>query len=316
MMRPLLVLAILVAFSAGWTSALRAAERPRVLFLTQSEGFVHNPVKRGEGHRSSAELAMMQLAKSSGEFTVYCSQNAEADITRNNLEKFDVVAFYTTGVLPIGDDELEHLLGEWLHTKGHGFIGFHSATDTYKKHEPYWDMIGGIFNGHPWGQDSKVTITVHDQKHPTMKPFGERFEFQDEIYQYEHWQPEKVHVLMSLDMQRTEKKRPYHVPVAWCKQVGDGKMFYTNLGHREETWQDERFLDSIVAAVRWITGEEQGDATPNPEVSAQQHKLSREHSHAAGVTLESLAAAERARQAARKAAREKREAERDAAKLD
>ena len=312
MIRSFLLFAIPIALSSGWLPDLRADEKPRMLFLTQSEGFVHTPVKRGEGHRSSAELAMMQLAKSSGEFTVYCSQNAEADVTRENLESFDIVAFYTTGALPIDEADLDHLLGEWLTKKGHGFIGFHSATDTYKKHEPYWDMIGGIFNGHPWGQDSKVKITVHDKNHPTMRPFGKRFDFQDEIYQYEHWQPEKVHVLMSLDMKRTEKKRPYHVPVAWCKQVGDGRMFYNNLGHREETWQDQRFLDSIVAAVRWINGDEDGDATPNPEVSARQDKRSRKHSHAAGVTLESLAAAEKAR----RAARAKREAEKKAATAD
>jgi hypothetical protein len=255
---------------------------------------------------------MMQLAKSSGEFTVYCSQNAEADITRENLQKFDIVAFYTTGKLPIGDDDLDYLLTEWLPTKGHGFIGFHSATDTYKQHEPYWDMVGGTFNGHPWGQGSKVTISVHDKDHPTMKPFGESFEFQDEIYQYSHWQPEKVHVLMSLDMEHTETKRPYHVPVAWCKQVGDGRMFFNNLGHREETWKDERFLDSIVAAVRWIDGKEEGDATPNPIISAKQHEHSIKHSRAAGVTLETLEAEKKSQQArneARRAARAKRAAE-------
>ncbi|MEZ6048903.1 MAG: hypothetical protein R3C11_25655 [Planctomycetaceae bacterium] len=29
----------------------------------------------------------------------------------------------------------------------------------------------------------------------------------------------KVHVLMSIDMSKTEVKRPYHVPVAWIKRV-------------------------------------------------------------------------------------------------
>ena len=311
MFRLTCVLILFLTWSCLLPAPSVAADKPRMLFLTQSQGFVHQPVKRAEGERSSGELAMMQLAKSSGEFTVYCSQNAEADITRENLQKFDIVAFYTTGKLPIGDDELDYLLTEWLPTKGHGFIGFHSATDTYKQHEPYWDMVGGTFNGHPWGQGSKVTISVHDEDHPTMKPFGESFEFQDEIYQYSHWQPEKVHVLMSLDMEHTEKKRPYHVPVAWCKQVGDGRMFFNNLGHREETWKDERFLDSIVAAVRWIDGKEEGDATPNPKVSAKQHEHSIKHSRAAGVTLETLEAEKKSQQArneARRAARAKRNA--------
>ena len=107
-----------------------------------------------------------------------------------------------------------------------------------------------------------------------MKAFGESFLHRDEIYQYKNWQPEKVRVLMSLDMEKTDLKKPYHVPVSWCKQVGEGRLFYNNMGHREDTWQNEAFLESVTAAVRWVTGQVEGDATPNPEVSAAHHKAS------------------------------------------
>lgn len=285
---------------------------PKILFLTQSKGFAHPVVRRGEGERSAAELAMMQLAKDSGEFTIHCTQNAEADITRENLERYDVVAFYTTGDLPIHKEHLDYFLNDWLHQKGHGFMGFHSATDTFKNFEPYWDMIGGTFAGHPWSQNTKVSLTVHDPDHPTMTPFGKTFEYRDEIYQYNNWQPEKVHVLMSLDMEHTKTKRPYHVPVAWCKQVGEGKLYYNNLGHREDTWRNEQFLRSIVGGVRWIAGKEEGDASPNPDVSARQHAHSIQHANAAGTTLEALQAQKRAHEAqrkARQAAKAKKEAE-------
>lgn len=254
---------------------------PRVMFLTQSKGFVHNPVKRQGATRSGAELAMMQLAKDSGEFTVVCTQRAEVDFTKERLQDFDIVALYTSGDLPIPEEEFSYFLNEWLPQEGHGVIGFHSSTDTLKKFEPYWDLIGGTFAGHPWGAGSTVVMKVHDTDHPGMRPFTQRFEFQDEIYQYDHWQPEKVHLLMSLDMEHTKLKRPYHVPVAWCKQIGKGKLFYNNMGHRDSTWNDQRFLDSIVGAVRWIAGKEDGDATPNPEVSAAQHADSIKHTKAA-----------------------------------
>ena len=283
-----------------------AQDTPRILFLTQSKGFTHGSVRRKEGTRAPAELAMMQLAKDSGQFTIMCSQNAEADITKTNLQNYDIVAFYTTGKLPIADGDLEYLLGDWLHQKGHGFIGFHSSTDTYKDHEPYWDMIGGSFSGHPWGAGSKFTAVVHDTKHPAMKPFAASFEFQDEIYQYKNWQPEKCHVLMSIDMQNTKIKRPYHVPISWCKQIGDGRMFYNNMGHREETWQDQRFLDSIVAAVRWVTYKEEGDATPNPDVSKKQHNESVRYANDVGVTAKKLEAEKKTKDAQR-AARKKAE---------
>ena len=309
-MKPTQLLAIALISTAFWgpQPKTNAEDVPRILFLTQSKGFTHGSVRRKEGTRAPAELAMMQLAKDSGEFTVHCTQNAEADITKENMQKYDIVAFYTTGNLPIGNSDLEYLLGDWLHQKGHGFIGFHSSTDTYKNHEPYWDMIGGTFNGHPWGAGSKFTATVHDTQHPGMKPFGKSFEFQDEIYQYKNWQPEKCHVLMSIDMQNTKTKRPYHVPISWCKQIGEGRLFYNNMGHREETWRHQPFLDSIVAAVRWVTYKEEGDATPNPEVSKAHHELSVKYATEAGVTEKRLADEEKAK-AAKRAARKKAEAE-------
>ena len=262
-------------FAEGQEKTKEDAERPHILFVTQSKGYVHSSVRRKDGEKSIAELTMMQLAKDTGEFTVFCSQDVEADFTKERLEEFDIIAFYTSGDLPIQESEFEYFLKEWLPQKGHGVLGFHSATDTFKNFEPYWDLMGGTFAGHPWGAGSTVTMKVHDLSHPAMRPFkSERFEFQDEIYQYNHWQPEKVRVLMSLDMSKTAIKRPRHVPVSWCKQIGDGKLFYNNLGHREDTWQKKPFLDSIVGAVRWIVGKESGSAEPNPAVSKKHLKQS------------------------------------------
>ncbi len=309
-MRIFSIWACLIVVLLGMAPLHAQEDVPHILFITQSKGFVHGVVNRRSNERSPAELAMMQLAKDSGEFTIECSQNVEADFTPERLKEFDIVAFYTTGTLPISDENFQYYLKEWLTQKGHGMLGFHSASDTFHDYEPYWDLIGGTFNGHPWTANSTVTMQVHELDHPSMKPFGaEQFEVKDEIYQYKNWQPEKVRVLMSLDMEHSELKRPYHVPVAWCKEIGEGRLFYNNMGHREETWSNEAFLNSIVGAVRWISYKEEGSAAPNPEVSAKQEAASKEFANAAGVTAESLAAEQKAREAAaaaRRAARRSR----------
>lgn len=242
------------------------ARKAHALFVTQSKGFKHGSVSRPENTLAPAEIAMKQLGEQTGLFDVDCTQQA-SDINKENLKHYDIVMFYTTGDLPIEPAELTYFLDDWLKQKGHGFIGFHSATDTYHENQPYWDMIGGTFNGHPWGSKTMVTVSVHDTKHPASRSFGNEFQIQDEIYQYKHWQPEKVHVLMSLDMAKCNPKKPYQVPLAWVKDYGQGKVFYTNLGHNEKTWRDKRFLSSVEGGVRWILNLEPGDATPNPEVS-------------------------------------------------
>ena len=191
--------------------------------------------------------------------------------------------FFTSGDLPIDPDTLDWFLNDWLKQKGHGFVGAHSATDTYKEHKPYWDMIGGTFESHPWFANSTVTIDVHDTEHPASKPWGEEFTIQDEIYQFKNWQPEKVRVLMSLDMEKTELKKPYHVPIAWVKEYGDGRVFYISLGHREEVWENPTFQQSLLGGIRWVLGREEGDATPNPELSAELDKKAKEIAEKAGA---------------------------------
>ena len=249
------------------------AEESRVLMVTQSMGYRHGSVTRNEKSLAPAEIAMIQLGKKSGKFRVDCTQDAASDFTTENLQNYDIVVFYTTGALPIAQPDLDYFLNTWLKTKGNGVLGFHSATDTFKEYEPFWDMIGGSFNGHPWGSGTTVTISIHEPEHPLMKPFGEEFVIRDEIYQYRHWQPEKVRVLMSLNMEKCEPSKPYHVPVAWVKSYGQGRMYYTNLGHNNETWTNEAFLKSIAAGVDWVRGDVQGASAPNPQLSAAQDKL-------------------------------------------
>ncbi len=267
---------LMLAVSLSSFPSLQAEEKPdkkaRVLFLTESKGFVHGAVnRRGRPQKlAPAEIAMTQLGQQTGLFSVDSTQNAE-DVTKDNLQKYDILMLYTTGELPISQEDHEYLTNVWLKQKGHGVVGFHSATDTYRNDKPedawYREMIGGTFNGHPWTWNNNVTISVHDTDFPAMKPFGKEFQIQDEIYQYVNWVPENVHVLMSLDMAKCNPSKPYHVPVAWCRMWGDGKIFYNNLGHNDQTWTDPRFLKSTENAVRWVLNMVEGDATPNPEVS-------------------------------------------------
>ena len=259
-----------------------AAEPARILFVTQSAGFKHGSVTRQEGRQlAPAEVAMKQLGQQSGLFTVDLTQDVAADLTEENLQNYDIVAFYTTGMLPIADADLDYFLNDWLKQPGHGFLGFHSATDTLSDNDAYRTFVNGRFAGHPWGAGSTVTFQAHDADFPGVKELvaaddrADGFTWKDEIYQYKNFDPAAVRVLASIDMAETDLKKPYHVPVIWVREWGGGKLFYNNLGHREETWTKEPFLDSILGAVRWIRGGAAGDATPNPAVSEQMNERSR-----------------------------------------
>lgn len=276
----LLLTALIAAFLGVETTEMAAEEKSpsRMLFVTQSAGFTHGSVRRKEQGLAPAEVAIVQLGEQTGLFQADCTQDVAADFTKENLQNYDIVAFYTTGTLPIQQEDLDYFFNDWLKQAGHGVLGFHSATDTFHNYEPYWDMIGGTFIRHPWNAGSTVTLTNHEPDNPLVKPFGKEFVIKDEIYMYRNWQPEKVRVLLSLDYSQSPTGNPvptqfgYHVPVCWIKTYGDGKVYVNNLGHNETSWTNKEYLNSIAQAVRWIRGDIEIDATPNPDVSAAQEE--------------------------------------------
>ena len=163
-----------------FVEAQDSAKKARVLMVTQSKEFTHGPVKRKGEELALSEVAITQLGQTTGLFTTHCTQNA-ADFTEENLKNYDIVCFYTQAAapLPIKEEDAKYFVNTWLKQKGHAFVGFHSATDTYRNDNKadawYRDMIGGTFNGHPWNAGTTVTIKVHEPNHPLMKPFGSEF---------------------------------------------------------------------------------------------------------------------------------------------
>lgn len=290
-------LSLLCLFVLGQTIALSAAQaddapaKARILFVTQSKGFKHGSVNRQERQLAPSEIALTELGEKTGLFTVHCTQECEQDFTKANLQNYDIVAFYTTGNLPIAQEDLDYFFNDWLVQAGHGVLGFHSAADTFHNYEPYFTMIGGTFIGHPWGSGSTVTLVSHDPEHPCAKPFGNEFVIKDEIYMYRNWKPENVRVLLSLDYARSptggevNAQYGFHVPVCWVREWGHGKIYFNNLGHNEATWTNPAFLESITTAVKWIRGQVPGDATPNPEVSREQEALSRQAAEEHGFKI-------------------------------
>src|SRR5687768_14400723 len=73
----------------------------RILMVTQSAGFKHGSVTRKEGQLAPAEKAVTDIGLESNLFRVDCTQDAEKDFTKENLQNYDIVFFYTTGNLPI-----------------------------------------------------------------------------------------------------------------------------------------------------------------------------------------------------------------------
>lgn len=240
----------------------------RVFYLSQSVGFVHETVRRPAGGLSSSELALQEMARDSGAFTIELSQDAR-DLTTDRLTDLDVLVFSTTGALPI-DRTTWAAITAWVESGRGGFVGIHSAADTALHfdggEEAYTAFLGGRFDGHPWTQGTPIRLSNLEPSHPLAAMWPDGTDYAEEIYQYAGFVPGRVRVLQTLDMSAGEVRRPYPVPVTWVREIGEGRLFYTNLGHTPSTWSDPRFRRQIVDAIRWSGHRLDAPAAPNPEV--------------------------------------------------
>jgi uncharacterized protein len=233
-------------FDNADASGASLSAKPKVLYLIHSAGFKHSVLPL-------SGRVFTELGQKSGAFDVTVTEDCSL-ISRDGLKPYSAVVFYTTGELPISDEQKAAFLD--FIKSGRGFVGIHSATDTFYKWPEYGELIGGYFDGHPWHQE--VTIKVEDPKDPSTRHLGSSFKITDEIYQFKNFSRDRVKVLLSLDVSSVDLTKPNvhrtdkDFALAWRREYGRGRVFYTALGHRDEVWQDERFQRLLVGALRWV----------------------------------------------------------------
>ena len=238
------VAALVAATAAGSIDGLAAKAPKRVLVVTVTKGFRHDSIP-------TAERVLDELGRQSGAFAVdYARTDDElkAKTTAEALASYDGVFFaQTTGELPLADRDA---FVAWVKA-GHAFMGMHSASDTFHGYEPYVSMVGGEFDRH--GEQATVKVNVDDPKNPATKGLRSGFEVHDEIYLFKSFSRDAVHMLLSLDKQPNTGEAGYY-PVAWCRDYGKGRVFYTALGHRddviESAWYREHLLGGMLWALR------------------------------------------------------------------
>jgi type 1 glutamine amidotransferase len=277
------VFALFVVVSFG------AENKKRILFFTKSSGFEHSVISWKNGQPSYSEKILTELGGKNGwEFTF---SKDGSKFSKDYLAQFDAVFFYTTGDLcSPGTDKQppmsavgKQALFDYVRG-GKGFIGTHAACDTFHtdnesakgrdryvnhgdKADPYVRFIGGEFIKHGAQQVAKNTVT--DPKFPGFENVGASFAFQEEWYSLKDFTPD-IHVLTVIDapaMKGVEYQRPAY-PSTWARKEGNGRVFYTAMGHREDVWTNPTFQQILVGGIKWALGEVKADASPNIKEAA------------------------------------------------
>ncbi|MBM4091126.1 MAG: ThuA domain-containing protein [Planctomycetes bacterium] len=265
--------------------------RAKVLYFTRSVGFEHSVVSRKGNELSHSEKILVELGKQY-DVEVVCTK--DGTVFDGDLDQYDAIAFYTCGDLchpeskdgappmtPKGKQSLLDAIAG-----GKGFVGFHSATDTFHSKggqnvvqtelDPYIAMIGGEFIKH--GPQQVATMRVTSPSFPGLSQAGRSFKLNEEWYAMKNFAKD-MHVILVQETEGMEgncyQRPPF--PATWARQHGKGRVFYTSLGHREDVWTNPMCQDIFVGGFSWVMGEEEFRLVPNlDEVAPKAHELSAE----------------------------------------
>ncbi len=229
----------------------------RVLVVSQTKGFEHDSISDAManiwrmGHETSLWETMLRSD------TELITKKDIPDRNAKNLNYFDALVFAsTTGELDLTDDQKADMLS-FVKDDGKGFVGIHAAADTNYKWPEYGEMLGGWFDQHPW-MTFNAPIINEEPDFPAVRHFPHAFTKRDEIYQIKNWSREKVNVLLSLDPSKLDYNNPrvhrtdHDFAVAWSKMYGNGRVFYSTLGHTKEAWDDPDIQKMYFEAIRWV----------------------------------------------------------------
>jgi type 1 glutamine amidotransferase len=161
-------------------------------------------------------------------------------LSPESLKNYDGVIFcYTSGDLPLPD--FNGFLA-WIKA-GHAFIGIGNAMETMVSYPSYYDMLGGKW-AHFKGPQEWTTIDVltENPSHPANKGIPAKWPIREFNYKVPDWalsDPANTEELLALDKSPTDQT-PGHFPLAWGRQYGRGRVFYTSLGENLDLWNSEQ----------------------------------------------------------------------------
>ncbi|MCV3764836.1 ThuA domain-containing protein [Rhizobium sp. TRM95796] len=180
-----------------------------------------------EGHtpRESAERVASLLSPHSVDVTV---GEGTKTLLEHDLTGFDLIVPMVT-MSTIEKDEVAALLRAVK--GGVGLAGFHGTMgDSFRNEVEYQFMVGGQWVSHPGNIiDYRVNVTKPDD--PIMAGIGD-FPYRSEQY-YMHVDPSnEVLATTRFTGEYLDFIDGVEMPVVWKKRFGQGRVFYSSLGHQ------------------------------------------------------------------------------------
>ena len=242
--------------------------KPRtILIYSRTKGYRHQSIPYGTH-------VLTELGKRTGAFNVVATEDPAVFSSEHFMNYDAILMLNTTGNDTIPSGKARDAFEAFL-KKDKGLIGIHAATDCHANWSNYLEAMGGIFDGHPWGAGSVVTLYNEEPDHPICNHIHTGDQIKDEIYQYkddEHFTRDKLRILLSLDLsgpnmkKGSMKRKDNDYAVSWIRKYSGSRVFYSNLGHNNETFNNKMALQHFLNGIQFALGDLEADARPSAEV--------------------------------------------------
>lgn len=225
-----------------------------ILIFSKANGFRH------EEAIPAAIEAIEAIARRRGWSTV-ASDNG-AVFNAEQLRRFKGVVWNNTS----GDvltDEQKAAFRDYIE-KGGGFVGIHGAGGDFSyKWKWYVDtLLGAQFTHHTMNpQFQEATVHIEDRTHPIVRHLGETWSRVDEWYSFATNPRQKGFDILATIDERTYnpeflwfKSMGTDHPIMWCHRVGNGRAFYSALGHSASAYSEPEYVGVLENAIAWAAG--------------------------------------------------------------
>ncbi|MCE4566688.1 ThuA domain-containing protein [Maribellus sp. CM-23] len=200
-----------------------------------------------EGHepKQSVDLFVPWLRSQGADVKV--SDSLDAYLDEELMDSVDlIVQIWTMGTIT-GEQEKGLLAAV---KKGAGLAGWHGGIgDSFRNNVEYQFMVGGQWVAHPGGVID-YTVHVGDQTDPVTKGLND-FAMHSEQYYMQVDPNVKVLATTKFSGEHSAWIDGCIIPVVWKKYYGDGRVFYSSLGHVMKDFEVPEALEIMQRGILW-----------------------------------------------------------------
>lgn len=236
----------------AWPALAQTSPDFSVLIFSKTAGFRHSSIPAG--------IAAIKRLGNENNFAVDATEDA-ATFNDQNLARYQAIVFLNTTGDVLNDAQQEAF--ERYIRAGGGFAGVHSATDTEYDWPFYGRLIAAYFKNHPAVQLAEVRIT--GRGHPSTEGLPGAWLRTDEWYNFRAPLPPGVRTLATVNESSYKGgEMAGEHPVAWCQDFEGGRVWYTAMGHTEESYTEPLFLMHLLGGIRSVARAAPGCMEPEP----------------------------------------------------